>query len=98
MSSIEQAIGNRAIAQPDSNTRKPVRGTWIARYRTEDGGQQYESLGALQDYPVSVQFEVVCTTVREWFAKCRDGMSDVVTDTMARDEYRHLWQKAAQHL
>jgi integrase len=61
--------------------------TWIARYRNEEGQQQYESLGALRDYPAAEQFEVACTKARQWFAACRGGMSEVVTVKMACTEY-----------
>jgi integrase len=59
----------------------------VARYRTDEGKQKYDSLGELQGYPINEQFEIACEKAREWFINCRGGMTEVVTVKTACDEY-----------
>ena len=82
-----QAIGYRAIEKPSTKPKKSARGTWITRYRNEDGGHLYESLGELSDYEDAERFEVACRKAQEWITKCRGGMSEVVTVKTACDDY-----------
>lgn len=82
-----QAVGYRAIGKLDSKMKMPARGTWIARYRNSEGKQQYESLGTLEDFESGEQFEVACTRARDWFTKCRGGMTEVITVKIACNEY-----------
>ena len=82
-----QAVGYRAIEKATTSPKKPARGTWIARHRNEEGRQQYESLGELADYVPGERFEVACSKARIWFDKCRGGMTEVVTVSMACGEY-----------
>ena len=82
-----QAVGYRAIEKATTTPKKPARGSWIARYRNEDGQQKYESLGELTDYEPVERFEVACKKAGEWFTKCRGGMTAVVTVSMACTEY-----------
>lgn len=82
-----QAIGYRVIEKPVSKPKTAGRGTWVARYRTDDGKQKYGSLGELPDYPVEEQFEAACEKARDWFDLCRGGMTEVITIKKACDEY-----------
>ena len=82
-----QAIGYRAIEKPSTKPKKSARGTWITRYRNEDGGHLYESLGELSDYEDAERFEVACRKAQEWITKCRGGISEVVTVKTACDDY-----------
>ena len=61
--------------------------TWIARFRNDEGQQQYESMGALADFTVQEQFDKACERARVWFAKCRGGMTEVITVNASCKEY-----------
>lgn len=47
-------------------------GTWIARWRAEDGGQKYNALGSLATYDEAAK------AAREWFEQCQGGSTEVV--------------------
>lgn len=47
-------------------------GTWIARWREEDGGQKYRALGSLATYDDAAK------AAREWFEQCQGGSTEVV--------------------
>ncbi|MDH4557815.1 site-specific integrase [Pseudomonas sp. BN417] len=47
-------------------------GTWIARWRSDTGGQKYHALGSLPDYDGAVKI------AREWFAQCQGGSTEVI--------------------
>lgn len=47
-------------------------GTWIARWRTEEGSQKYHALGSLQNYDDAAK------VAREWFEQCHGGSTEVV--------------------
>jgi hypothetical protein len=47
-------------------------GTWIARWRTEEGSQKYQSLGSLPSYDDAAKL------AREWFDQCRGGSTEIV--------------------
>jgi integrase len=47
-------------------------GTWIARWRNEDGDQKYRALGSLPDYDAAVRM------ARDWFAQCQGGSTEVI--------------------
>jgi len=47
-------------------------GTWIARWRAEDGGQKYNALGSLTTYDEAAK------AAREWFEQCQGGSTEVV--------------------
>ena len=47
-------------------------GTWIARWRAEDGGQKYNALGSFATYDEAAK------AAREWFEQCQGGSTEVV--------------------
>ncbi|PTD95837.1 tyrosine-type recombinase/integrase [Pseudothauera lacus] len=47
-------------------------GTWIARWRAEDGGQKYRALGSLATYDDAAK------AARQWFELCHGGSTEVV--------------------
>lgn len=47
-------------------------GTWIARWRAEDGGQKYHALGSIATYDDAAK------AAREWFEQCQGGSTEVV--------------------
>ncbi len=47
-------------------------GTWIARWRAEDGGQKYHALGSIATYDDAAR------AAREWFEQCQGGSTEVV--------------------
>ena len=47
-------------------------GTWIARWRSEAGGQKYHALGSQPDYDSAVK------VARDWFAQCQGGSTEVI--------------------
>jgi integrase len=61
--------------------------SWIARYRNEEGQQQYESIGQLKGFPPAEQFDEACRLARIWFAKCSGGMTEAITVSVACREY-----------
>lgn len=47
-------------------------GTWIARWRSDEGGQKYHALGSFPDYDSAVR------AAREWFEQCKGGSTEVI--------------------
>ena len=47
-------------------------GTWIARWRTEEGSQKYHALGSLPSY------DDASKAAQEWFEQCNGGSTEVV--------------------
>ncbi|SIQ81498.1 Site-specific recombinase XerD [Aromatoleum tolulyticum] len=47
-------------------------GTWIARWRNEEGAQKYHALGSLGSYDDAAK------AARDWFDQCRGGSTEVV--------------------
>lgn len=47
-------------------------GTWIARWRADEGGQKYRALGS------QPAFDDAARLAREWFDQCKGGSSEVV--------------------
>ncbi|WP_287365892.1 site-specific integrase [Thauera sp.] len=47
-------------------------GTWIARWRSENGGQKYHALGSLLTYDDAAK------AAREWFDQCQGGSAEVI--------------------
>lgn len=56
-------------------------GTWIARWRAEDGGQKYNALGSLTTY------DEASRAAREWFEQCQGGSTEVVDVEVACKRY-----------
>lgn len=48
-------------------------GTWVARFRRLDGGHLTHSLGPLDSYPPSEQFDRACQAADEWFKHVSTG-------------------------
>jgi integrase len=47
-------------------------GTWVARWRSDEGAQKYHALGSLPDYDSAARL------AREWFAQCQGGSTEVI--------------------
>ncbi|MDP1646183.1 MAG: tyrosine-type recombinase/integrase [Thiobacillus sp.] len=47
-------------------------GTWIARWRSESGGQKYHALGSQPDYDTAVKL------ARDWFIQCQGGSTEII--------------------
>lgn len=47
-------------------------GTWIARWRTDEGTQKYQAFGSHQNYDDAAKL------AREWFEQCRGGSTEIV--------------------
>lgn len=66
--------------------RTETGGTWIARHRTEEGRQQYESLGPLSEIEPDEQFETAKERAEDWLkslgsrAKTAYTVKDVIDD------------------
>jgi len=56
-------------------------GTWIARWRSEDGGQKYHSLKSQPAYDDAAK------AARDWFEQCRGGSLEVIDVTEACKRY-----------
>lgn len=56
-------------------------GTWIARWRSDDGGQRYHSLGSQPDYDSAAK------TARTWFEQCAGGSTEVINVAEACQRY-----------
>lgn len=56
-------------------------GTWIARWRAEDGGQKYHALGSIATYDDAAK------AAREWFEQCQGGSTEVVNVEEACKRY-----------
>ncbi len=67
--------------------RTPDGGTWIARRRTPEGSQQYESLGAFPDVPQDEQFEHAKEQAETWIKNCGEGTKVGYTVKDAIDDY-----------
>ncbi len=50
-------------------------GTWIARWRNEEGGQKYHAIGSTP----SVGYDAAVKAARQWFAQCKGGSTEVIT-------------------
>lgn len=50
-------------------------GTWIARWRNEEGGQKYHAIGSTP----SVGYDTAVKAARQWFAQCKGGSTEVIT-------------------
>lgn len=50
-------------------------GTWIARWRNEEGGQKYRAIGSTP----SVGYDAAVKAARQWFAQCKGGSTEVIT-------------------
>jgi hypothetical protein len=59
------AIGFRKLEQGD--------GTWVARWRDDDGKQKYRALGNFD------KFDDAASVAREWIISCEQGASPQVT-------------------
>lgn len=66
-------------------------GTWVARYRNEEGRQQYRALGTFDDGKASA-FDLAAKVAGEFFAGCDAGIKPEVTTVWATCEQyvRHL--------
>lgn len=56
-------------------------GTWIARWRTDDGTQKYHALGSYPNYDDAAR------AAREWFEQCKGGSVEVVDVAEACKRY-----------
>lgn len=56
-------------------------GTWVARWRADDGAQKYRALGAMASYDDAAK------DARAWFEQCRGGSTEVVTVEEACKRY-----------
>jgi len=54
-------------------------GTWLARYRTENDGQQQMPLGVLDEFPPGERFDRAVSLARAWFEHLGKGGSTVRT-------------------
>lgn len=50
-------------------------GTWIARWRNEEGAQKYHAIGSTP----SVGYDAAVKAARQWFAQCKGGSTEVIT-------------------
>lgn len=48
-------------------------GTWVARWRNEEGAQKYMALGSLPDYDAAAK------KASDWFDQCEGGSTEIVT-------------------
>ena len=51
-------------------------GTWIARWRNEEGAQKYHAIGSTP----SVGYDAAVKAARQWFVQCKGGSTEVITD------------------
>lgn len=56
-------------------------GTWIARWRSESGGQKYHALGSLPTYDEAAK------AARDWFQQCQGGSTEVINVEEACKRY-----------
>lgn len=47
-------------------------GNWIARWRSDEGGQKYHALGSFPDYDSAAK------SARAWFEQCQGGSTEVI--------------------
>ncbi len=50
-------------------------GTWIARWRNEEGAQKYHAIGSTP----SVGYDAAVKAARQWFVQCKGGSTEVIT-------------------
>lgn len=50
-------------------------GTWIARWRNEEGAQKYHAIGSTP----SIGYDAAVKAARQWFAQCKGGSTEVIT-------------------
>jgi len=69
--------------------RTDTGGTWLARWRSPAGRQEYRALGALDDHDDALRFNVAARLASEWFEACArpDAPTRRLTVEAACDHY-----------